>query len=189
MPVAYGGGISSVDEANRIIQLGVEKVVVNSAAFERPGLVREIADRLGASTLVVSIDAARRADGTHEVVTHAATRATGRAATDWAVEVAAAGAGEILLSSIDRDGTREGYDLELISAVARAVRVPVVASGGAGSLEDLVAAIGRAGHRRLRPGACSSSTVPHRAVLITYPSYERRARAVCGYAVRGGGSG
>lgn len=175
MPVAYGGGVRSVDEANRIIQLGVEKVVVNSAAVERPGLVQQIADRLGASTLVVSIDAARQDDGGYQVFTRGGTRPTGRAARAWAVDVAAAGAGEILLSSIDRDGTREGYDLELISAVARAVRVPVVANGGAGSLEDLARAIREGGASAAAAGSLFVFHGPHRAVLITYPSYERRS--------------
>jgi imidazole glycerol-phosphate synthase subunit HisF len=173
MPVAYGGGISGVAQANRIIQLGVEKVVVNTAAVERPSLVHEITDRLGTSTLVVSIDATHGDDG-YEVITHAGTRSTGRSATEWAMEVAAAGAGEILLSSIDRDGTRAGYDLDLISAVASSVRVPVVASGGAGNLEDLAAAIRQGGASAAAAGSLFVFHGPHRAVLITYPAYERR---------------
>ena len=175
MPVAYGGGITSAEEANRIIQLGVEKVVVNSAAVDRPGLVSEIAERLGTSTLVVSIDAARLNDR-YEVMTYAGTRTTGRLAKDWAAEVAAAGAGEILLSSIDRDGTREGYDLELVSSVSNSVHIPVVASGGAGSLEDLAGAIRQGGASAAAAGSLFVFHGPHRAVLITYPSYERRGQ-------------
>ena len=175
MPVAYGGGVASVEQANRIIQLGVEKVVVNTAAVERPELVSEIAGRLGTSTLVLSIDAARRGDR-YEVMTHSATRSSGLAATDWAMEVAAAGAGEILLSSIDRDGTRDGYDLELVSAVSSSVRIPVVASGGAGSLEDLAAAIRQGGASAAAAGSLFVFHGKHRAVLITYPTYERRSQ-------------
>lgn len=173
MPVAYGGGIANVEEANRIIQLGVEKVVVNTAALEQPSLVGEIADRLGTSTLVVSIDAARHGP-TYEVMTHSGTRATGRGAAQWAAEVAAAGAGEILLTSIDRDGTRDGYDIELISAVADSVQIPVVACGGAGSLSDLIVAIRDGGASASAAGSLFVFHGRHQAVLITYPPYARR---------------
>ena len=175
MPVAYGGGITSVEMASRIIQLGVEKVVVNSAAVERPALVEEIADRLGSSTLVVGIDANASTDGRYEVVTRSATKSSGRRVQDYASAMAAAGAGELLLTSVDRDGTRLGYDLELISRVAGSVSIPVVACGGAGHVDDLVRAIREGGAAAAAAGSLFVFRGPQRAVLITYPSYERRA--------------
>jgi cyclase len=175
MPIAYGGGIATAEVASRIIQLGVEKVVVNSAAFHRPQVLSEIAARLGSSTLVVSIDAISRGDGSHEVVTRSATQTTGYEVREFATAMVRAGAGEVFLTSVDRDGTRKGYDLELITRVAGAVEVPVVACGGAGSVEDLALAVHEAGAAAAAAGSLFLFHGPHQAVLITYPSYERRA--------------
>jgi cyclase len=175
MPVGYGGGIRGVEDATRLIQLGVEKIVVNSAAVESPAAIHEIADRLGSSTLVVSIDAARRSNGTYEVVTHAATRPTGLDVRGHAQAMAALGAGELFLNSVDRDGTMLGYDLELVRLVTSSVEIPVIACGGSGSAADLVAVIREGGASAAAAGSMFVFHGRHRAVLITYPPYAARA--------------
>jgi cyclase len=177
MPLGYGGGVRDLGTATRLIQLGVEKVIVNSAATERQGLIREIADHLGSSTIVVSIDAARQAHGGYEVRSHGGTRPTGLDARTHAQAMAAAGAGELILQSIDRDGAMVGYDLELIRQVAGAVDIPVVACGGAGSLEDMVAAIRSGGAAAAAAGSMFVFHGKRSAVLVTYPTYERRVAA------------
>ncbi|MCC6619405.1 MAG: imidazole glycerol phosphate synthase subunit HisF [Chloroflexi bacterium] len=180
MPVAYGGGIRSVEAANRLIQLGVEKVVVNTAAVERPELVSEIADRLGSSTLVVSIDAIRRPDGTYEVASRSATRPASLPVEAHAQHMAELGAGEILLTSVDRDGTRTGYDLDLVRLVAEIVRVPVIACGGADSRDDLRDVVRLGGASAAAAGSMFVFHGPHRAVLITYPPYAIRSALFSG---------
>lgn len=132
IPLTVGGGIDSVDRIASVLRAGADKVAINSAGFARPELLTEGAERFGAQCVVASIDA-RRASAGWRVVTRAGTHDTGRDAVAWAIECVARGAGEILLTSIDRDGTREGYDVALTSAVASRVTIPVVASGGAGS--------------------------------------------------------
>ncbi|MBA2383265.1 MAG: imidazole glycerol phosphate synthase subunit HisF [Actinobacteria bacterium] len=136
IPFAVGGGVRSVEDAEALLRAGADKVAVNSAALERPGLIGELAERLGSQAVIVAIDAAGG-----EVYTRAGTRPSGRGAVDWAGESEARGAGEILLTSIEADGTREGYDLELTRAVAEAVSVPVIASGGAGETRHVAEAL------------------------------------------------
>ncbi len=136
MPLTVGGGIGSLDDIRTLLRAGADKVSLNTAAVARPALIREAAERFGSQCIVVAIDAKRRGDG-FEVYTHGGRRPTGRDAVAWAREAALLGAGEILLTSMDRDGTRDGYDLVLTAAVAEAVPVPVIASGGVGALEHL----------------------------------------------------
>jgi cyclase len=138
IPFCVGGGIGSVDLAAAILRAGADKVAVNTAAVRRPALLGEIAARAGSQAAVLAIDAKRRAGGGYEVVVEGGRTDTGLDAIEWARRGVAAGAGEILLTSIDRDGTRDGFDLELTARVADAVRVPVIASGGAGSASDFV---------------------------------------------------
>ena len=140
MPLTVGGGVRSADDARALLLAGADKVAVNSAAVARPEVVADIADRFGSQCCVASIDA-RAVDGGWEVFTHGGRRATGIDAVKHAVRLAELGAGEILVTSMDRDGTRDGYDLALTRAVAGAVGVPVIASGGVGRLADLVAGI------------------------------------------------
>jgi cyclase len=137
IPFTVGGGVRSADDAERLLQAGADKVGVNSAALARPELITELAERLGSQAVVVAIDA----EG-GRVRSHAGTLSAGRDATEWAREAEERGAGEILLTSIDADGTREGYDLQLTAAVAGAVRLPVIASGGAGNASHVADALG-----------------------------------------------
>jgi cyclase len=138
IPLTVGGGVRSVDDARRLLRAGADKVSVNTAAIERPDLVSELSTTFGAQCVVVAIDARRDDDGRFRVFTHGGRRPTDLDAVAWAAEVVGRGAGEILLTSMDRDGTRAGFDLELTRAVADAVTVPVIASGGVGTLEHLV---------------------------------------------------
>jgi cyclase len=140
VPFTIGGGIREVGDAQAVLDAGADKVSVNSAAVERPELVGELAEVLGAQCVVLAIDAKRNGGG-WEVFVSGGRTPTGRDAVEWAREGVERGAGEILLTSMDRDGTRDGYDLELTTAIAGAVGVPVIASGGAGELDHLVAGI------------------------------------------------
>jgi len=144
VPFTIGGGIRSVEDAQAVLDAGADKVSVNSAAVARPELVSELGDVFGAQCVVLAIDARGRDDGSWEVVVAGGRQPTGRDAVAWAREGVERGAGEILLTSMDRDGTNAGYDLALTSAVAEAVGVPVIASGGAGELDHLAEAL-RAG--------------------------------------------
>jgi len=142
IPFSVGGGVRSLEDVRALLGAGADKVSINSAALGQPELISETALRLGSANLIVAIDAKARGDSTGwEVFTHGGRRPTGLDAIEWAVRAESLGAGEILLTSMDRDGTHEGYDLELTRAVSDAVRVPVIASGGAGQLDHLVDAL------------------------------------------------
>ncbi|HEY3192730.1 MAG TPA: imidazole glycerol phosphate synthase subunit HisF [Solirubrobacterales bacterium] len=141
IPFTIGGGIRSVEDAQAVLDAGADKVSVNSAALERPELIAELAEVFGSQCVVIAIDAKRAADGWDTYIHGGRTRVEGREAVAWAREATELGAGEVLLTSMDRDGTTDGYDLELTGAVSRAVSVPVIASGGAGELDHLVEAI------------------------------------------------
>jgi cyclase len=145
IPFTIGGGIRSVADAQAVLDAGADKVSVNSAALARPELIAELADVFGAQCVVVAIDAKRRDSGGWDVYVNGGRDATGREAVEWAREAVERGAGEILLTSMDRDGTTDGYDIELTRAIADAVGVPVIASGGAGELEHLSEAIDEGG--------------------------------------------
>ena len=169
MPLAYGGGISSLEEARRILKMGVEKVVLNSASWRDPTVLVEASREFGSQAVMASIDVRRRLFGRYEVFVDGGTRATGIDPVEFAKRVEDSGAGEILLTSIDCDGTMKGYDLELVRKVASEVGIPVIASGGAGSVRDFGLAV-REGAAAVAAGAMFVFHGPHRAVLITYPS-------------------
>jgi len=141
MPLTVGGGITTIEDVRRLLAVGADKVSLNTSAVRNPDLIEQTASTFGAQCVVASIDAVRRSDGTHEAVISSGTEATGRDPADLAVELESRGAGEILLTSIDRDGTMAGYDLDLLRTVADRVTVPVIASGGAGSYEHMAEAI------------------------------------------------
>lgn len=147
IPLTVGGGVRSPGDVDKLLRAGADKVGVNTAALARPELIREIAQRFGSQVLVLSVDARRSADGApatpsgFEVTTHGGRRGTGVDAVEWALRAAELGAGEILLNSMDADGTKAGYDTEMIAAVRKHVTVPVIASGGAGRLSDFPPAV------------------------------------------------
>ncbi|OHT18126.1 imidazole glycerol phosphate synthase subunit HisF [Edaphosphingomonas haloaromaticamans] len=141
MPLTVGGGVRSVDDARALLLAGADKVAVNSAAVARPELVAEMAERFGAQCVVGAVDARAVAPGRWEIFTHGGRKPTGIDAVAHAVRLAELGAGELLVTSMDRDGTRDGYDLALTRAIADRVRVPVIASGGVGALDHLVAGV------------------------------------------------
>lgn len=176
VPLTVGGGVAGYDDAAALLDAGADKVSLNSAALRDPGLISRIARRLGSQSVVVAIDAARDGDG-WQVRGVSATEPTGRDARDWAREATERGAGEVLLTSIDRDGTRSGYDLELTRAVADAVRVPVIASGGAGSGSDVVQVLTRGGAQ-----AALLASLLHYGIT-TIPALKREL-AAAGVAVR-----
>lgn len=178
MPVAYGGGIKTVDEVRRILMTGIEKVVINTATFSNSQLVPAVAREFGSQAVIASIDVKRRFLGRYEVYTDGGTRATGHDPVEWAKRLESSGAGEIVLNAIDRDGTMKGYDIDLLSRVAAAVRIPVIASGGAGSVADFGRAVKDAGVAAVAAGAMFVFHGPHRAVLITYPNQAELAAAL-----------
>lgn len=141
IPLTVGGGVRTVEDVDRLLRAGADKVGVNTAAIARPELIREIAERFGRQVLVLSVDARRTASGSFEVTTHGGRRSAGIDAVEWAHRAAELGAGEILLNSMDADGTKDGYDTEMIAAVRRHVTVPVIASGGAGRVSDFAPAV------------------------------------------------
>jgi cyclase len=138
MPLTVGGGIRTLEQAREVLQTGADKVAINTAAVERPELINELARKFGKSTVVVSIDYKLNPQGRLEVFTHRACQGTGMDPVDWAREVDKRGAGEILLTCVDREGTMKGYDLETCHLVSEAVSIPVIISGGCGTIQDLV---------------------------------------------------
>ncbi len=170
MPFAYGGGVKTFEQAARIYAIGAEKVCLNAAAVENPTLVSRIADRFGSQAVVASIDAKKDFFGRYRVVTNGARTSTGRDVVEHAVQMEKMGAGELLLTSVDRDGTFEGYDSDLVRKVTRAVGIPVVACGGAGKLEHLLAPVRDGGASAVACGSLFVYQGKHRAVLTNYPT-------------------
>jgi imidazole glycerol-phosphate synthase subunit HisF len=157
MPLTVGGGIRTVDDIRRLLNAGADKTSINTAAVQRPEFVQEAAERFGSQCTVVAIDARRMPDERRwEVYTHGGRTPTGIDAVEWAVRMEGYGAGEILLTSMDRDGTKDGYDIELTRAIVDAVSIPVIASGGVGNLEHLYDGFVKAG-----AGACLAASIFH----------------------------
>jgi cyclase len=180
MPLTVGGGVRGLDDVRDLLNAGADKVSIMTAAISDPDLVARAAAMIGSANLVVAIDAKRVGTG-WEVFTHGGRKATGRDAVEWARFVAAAGAGEILLTSMDRDGTREGYDLALVRAVADAVPIPVIASGGGGTPESLAAALDDGPEGGHAQAALAASIFHFRETTV--PDLKRRL-AELGIAVR-----
>jgi len=177
MPLTVGGGVRAIEDIRRLLLAGADKVSINTAAVARPEFVREAAQKFGSQCIVAAIDAKQGAPGRWEVFTHGGRRPTGVDAIEWACRLVDYGAGEILLTSMDRDGTKSGFDIALTHAVADAVRVPVIASGGVGTLDHLVEGI-RDGHAT----AVLAASIFH---FGTYRIAQAKARlAACGIPVR-----
>lgn len=141
VPLAVGGGIQNTEDIKNLLRAGADKVCINSAAFTNPSFIQEAADKFGSQCIVVSIDAQKKADGTYECYSNSGTKPTGKEPGSWAHEMEQLGAGEILITSIERDGTMQGYDIDLIKRVTDSVSVPVIASGGAGNYMHMYEAI------------------------------------------------
>jgi len=169
MPVAYGGGIASIEDAHQMVSLGVEKVVINTHAIENPTFIQELASSLGSQSIVVCLDVKRDKAGRYGLHTHSGRKATQLSPTTFAKEAERLGAGEILINSIDRDGTMAGYDIELIRSVAEVVTVPLIACGGAKSLADVGAVLREGGASAAAAGSLFVFQGRHRSVLINYP--------------------
>ena len=171
MPFCYGGGIKTIEQAKRIFSLGVEKIAVSSAAVEKPSFVTEMADKVGNQSVVVVLDAKKKTSGgKYELYIHNGTKATGIEPFSFAAEMQKAGAGEIVINSIDRDGMMDGFDLNLINKIREAVTVPLTVMGGAGKLDDLGNVIARHGIIGVAAGSLFVFKGKFRAVLINYPA-------------------
>lgn len=172
MPVAYGGGIRCVEDARRLLQLGVEKFVMNTAAVEDAALVRNAAREFGSQSVVVCMDVKKNILGRNELYTCGGRKNAKLDPVTFAKQMEEIGVGEIVVNSIDRDGTMTGYDLELIRSVTSAVRIPVIALGGAGRLEDFRCAVSEGGASAVAAGSLFVFHGKHKAVLISYPSLD-----------------
>jgi imidazole glycerol-phosphate synthase subunit HisF len=165
-----------MEDVRRLLGIGIEKVILNTAAVENPSLVRSAADYAGSSSVVISIDVRKNLFGKYEVHTRSGSRKTGLEPVRHAVEMERLGAGELLINSIDRDGTMQGYDLDLIRRISDAVSIPVVACGGAGKLQDLADAIKMGGASAAAAGSLFVFQGPLRGVLISYPGQDELKR-------------
>jgi cyclase len=172
IPLAYGGGISNIDQVKQLFYLGVEKVILNYSAVRLPSLITEAASLVGSQSVVASIDVKKNLFGKYKVYTLNGTESTGLDPVSFAKQMENAGAGEIFLNSIDRDGTYEGYDLDILEKVSSAVNIPVIICGGASSIEDFKKAAVDAHASALAAGSMFVFQRPHNAVLISYPSQD-----------------
>jgi cyclase len=168
-PLTYGGGVTELADIEQLFKIGIEKVAINTAAFHNPQIITEASETFGSQSVIASIDVKKRANASYEVFVGNGSTPTGADPVSYAKSMEALGAGEILLTSIDRDGTMAGYDIELIRNVSDAVKVPVIASGGAGKLQDL-----RSAYRDGKASAVAAGSIfvffgKKKAVLITYP--------------------
>lgn len=172
MPLAYGGGITTVDQAKKILAAGVEKVVLGRAACQNPVLVKELASVVGSQSVVVSVDVKKNWLGKQKVYIKSGNEDTGMGPVEYALKMQNLGAGELLLQTISNDGTQSGYNLELIQDVSKSITVPLIASGGAASVEDFLLAV-QAGASAVAAGAMFVYKGPHKAVLINYPDEQQ----------------
>lgn len=169
IPMCYGGGITGIAQIRRIVSAGIEKVSIGSAAVSDPQLIAEASGRFGSQCIVVCVDVIRASDGAYEVVTHNATQRTGLDPLDHGVRMVELGAGELIINSVDRDGSMNGYDIELIRRIAPNVDVPVTACGGAGALADMARVLEEGEASAAAAGSLFVFYGKHRGVLINYP--------------------
>jgi cyclase len=178
MPLAYGGGVRTFEQAREILGIGYEKVIVNSHAFEDQALVGQLADHFGSQAVIASIDVKRDGHGQPCVWTHSGSRNTDLNPVEWALEVERRGAGEILLTSIDREGTWSGYDIELVRSVTDAVQVPLIANGGAATVEDIGSVVRNGGASAAAVGSMVVFQRKGMGVLVNFPASAKLAHAL-----------
>ncbi len=176
MPFGYGGGIRRIEEMKEIFRLGVEKVAINSYAVENPDFIAKASELFGSQSIIVSIDAKKNWLGRYEVCIHGGRRSTGLDPVRFAAVMEKKGAGELLINSIDRDGTMDGYDIGLIRNITQAVTIPVIACGGAGTVEDFSEAVKKGGASAVAAGSKVVYQGRNRAVLINFPAQEELER-------------
>ena len=172
MPFSVGGGIKTVEQIRDILKRGAEKAVINTSAVKNPSLIKEASQSFGSQSIVVSIDVKRKSLGRYEVFIYGGTKSTSIDPVSHSIKMEKMGAGEIFINSIDNDGTLKGYDIELIRKISEAVKIPVIASGGAGKLEDFLKAVKDGFASAVAAGSFFVYYGPHRAVLINYPNQD-----------------
>jgi len=170
MPLCYGGGVKTVEQAQLIFSLGIEKIALSSSVLHNPQLITQIAERVGAQSVIIVLDVKKKLLGGYEVYTHNGKKATGINPFKFAVDAQELGAGEIVINSIDRDGVMKGYDLDLIAKVREKISLPMTVLGGAGSLEDIEKVIDQHGVIGVAAGSLFVFKGPYKAVLINYPT-------------------
>jgi cyclase len=170
MPLCYGGGIRSIEDISEILDAGVEKVAINTYAVENPLFVKTAAEAFGSQSIVISLDVKKNKRGKYDVFTRRGKQPTGLEPADFAIRLQEMGAGEIMLNAIECDGTLKGYDIDLIRSVSSVVSIPIIASGGAGTLSHILDAIKLGGASAVAVGSLFVLHGKHRAVLISYPS-------------------
>jgi cyclase len=179
MPFCYGGGIKTADQAQRIFSLGVEKIAISSIAVENPDIVSEIAERVGNQSVVIVIDFRKKLlGGRYDVMTYNGTVNSGLNPVEFAIEMEKRGAGEIVLNSIDHDGTLKGYDMEIINRIRDVIHIPMTVIGGAGSLEDIGKVINKHGLIGAAAGSIFVFKGKYKAVLISYPSHAEKEKMI-----------
>ena len=174
MPLCYGGGVKTIEQAQRIFGLGIEKIALSSAAIQHPDLVTKIADRVGSQSVIVVLDVKKKLFGGYELYTHNGHKSTGVNPLKFAKELEQAGVGEIIINSIDKDGTMQGYDFALIDKIMEVVNIPLTVLGGAGSLDDIQKTIERYGVIGVAAGSLFVFQGPYKAVLINYPNQTQK---------------
>lgn len=170
MPLCYGGGVKTVEQAQRIFSLGIEKIALSSAVLQNPKLITEISDRVGAQSVIVVLDVKKKLLGGYEVYTHNGKKATGINPFKFAEDAQKLGAGEIVINSIDKDGIMKGYDLDVIAKIREKISLPMTVLGGAGALEDIEKVIDQHGLIGVAAGSLFVFKGPYKAVLINYPT-------------------
>ncbi|MEX1238376.1 MAG: AglZ/HisF2 family acetamidino modification protein [Cyclobacteriaceae bacterium] len=172
MPLAYGGGVSSLKQIRILIQSGIEKIIINHHALVNPGFVKSAIDAFGSSTIVGAMDIKKNFFGSYQVYTHVGTKSLSKDAVTYAESLEALGVGELLVNNVDLDGMMSGYDLSIVKKIAEAVDIPVIACGGAGTVDDIDRVINQANASAAGAGSMFVYRGKHRAVLITYPEYK-----------------
>lgn len=173
MPLAYGGGLNNIEQVKKIFKIGLEKVAINSYAHEHPEFITQIADVYGAQAVIGVIDVKKNFFGKYEVVTHSASRKYKISPVEWAVELEKRGAGELLITSVDKEGTWDGYDVSLIKSITDAVNIPVIANGGAGNMNHLISVVNQGGASAVAMGSMVVYQKKDFGVLINFPERKK----------------